>query len=106
MYVVSTLNGPLCPSGKQLSTVLWQSDKARIFDVLKSTTDKNLYYIQVRRPTRAIIGVYAYTFGWKMPAAVSRGRCVADIVTPSVVNPYKFHQFKFIARFRTTFPQT
>ena len=106
VYVVSTLNGPLCPSGQQLSTVLWQKDGAHIFDVLNSKTNKNLYYIQVRRTTKAIIGVYAYQFGWKMPDAVRNGKCVADAVDPSVIDPYRYHQFKWVARFTTTFPQS
>jgi hypothetical protein len=106
VYVVSTLNGPLCPSGQQLSTVLWQKDGARLFDVLKSKTDKNLYYVQVRKASKNLIGVYAYTFGWKMPAAVKNGKCVVDAVSPSVLDPYRYRQFIRIARFKTTFPQS
>ena len=106
VYVVSTLNGPLCPGGAQLSTVLWQKDGARIFDVLKSKTDKNLYYVQVRRSTKALLGVYAYQFGWKMPAAVKNGKCVLYAVSPSVLDPYRLREFRFVAQFKTTFPQS
>ena len=106
MYVVSTLNGPLCPGGVQLSAVLSQRDGARLFDVLKSKTDKNLYYVQVRRITKALLGVYAYEFGWKMPASVKNGKCVLTTVNPSVLVPYRLHEFTFVAQFKTTFPQS
>ncbi len=104
VYVVSTLNGPLCPSGEQLSTVLWQRDKARVFSVLKSRTDNGLYYIRVRKADKTILGVYAYRFGWKAPVGVKNSKCVAVSTDPAVVGPYNANQTKWVANFHTTYP--
>ncbi|HEV3310707.1 MAG TPA: hypothetical protein VG815_09330, partial [Chloroflexota bacterium] len=60
VYVVSTLNAPLCDNGQQLSSVLWSTYNARIFDVSRSLTIRRLYFVQVRTAAHALIGVYAY----------------------------------------------
>lgn len=104
VYVVSTLNAPLCKSGRQLSTVLWTKDGARLFDVLKSTVNGNLYYIQVRTASKTLLGVYAYEFGWKFPTGVRSYHCVAK-AQPGIVKGYGSKAWRFIARFRTTYPQ-
>ncbi|HZT97852.1 MAG TPA: hypothetical protein VFB34_13545 [Chloroflexota bacterium] len=103
VYVVSTLNAPVCPSGEQLSTVLWQRDKARIFAVLKSKTDAGLYYIAVRRADHHLVGVYAYRFGWKLPQGVKKSRCVALASSP-IVTGFKNHDFRWVESFHTTYP--
>lgn len=104
VYAVSTLNAPLCPNGQQLATVLRNQDGARLFDVLKSMADSNLYYIQVRDATKRVLGVYAYRFGWKLPQGVRKSKCVSGATT-AVDSSYRLHQWRWEARFRTTFPQ-
>jgi hypothetical protein len=104
VYAVSTLNAPLCPDGRQLSAVLWNDDAARLFYVDKSAVDKQLYYIQVRSAVRAVLSVYAYRFGWKLPEGVQNYKCVAG-ASAAVVNGYKAHQWRREAQFSTTLPQ-
>lgn len=105
VYVVSTLNAPLCGSGQQLSTVLWNHEDARLFSVLRSTAFQGLYYIQVRTDTRKLVGVYAYRFGWKLPKGVLHGRCVGPSPNGAFVSGYHARNWKFITLFHTTFPQ-
>jgi len=75
-YVVSTLNLPRCPNGQVLSRVLWGHDGARHFDVLKSTSRPELYFVQARSARGHVLAIYAYKFGRVLPVGISRAQCV------------------------------
>jgi hypothetical protein len=103
VYVVSTLNAPLCADGHQLSTELWRNDDARLFDVLQSRNNSNLYFIEVRKANAVLLAVYAYEFGWRMPRGVQRSECVR-LAPPDVIAAYRSGRLVHVARFHTTFP--
>jgi hypothetical protein len=105
VYAVSTLNAPLCSDGRQLSAVLWNDDGARIFDVGKSTANHQLYFIQVRAANKALLSVFAYQFGWKLPQGAQNYQCVTA-AGPDVVAGYRSHAWKFEMQFNSTFPQS
>lgn len=104
VYVVSTLNAPLCDNGQQLSSVLWKTYDARIFDVSRSVTIRRLYFIQVRTAAHELIGVYAYKFGWKLPTGVENGKCVTTAAS-DVLSDYQAHSWRFEIQFSSTYPQ-
>jgi hypothetical protein len=105
VYAVSTLNAPLCGNGQQLSTVLWNAEGSRIFDVSRATTIRNTYFIQVRTVNLSLVGVYAYKFGSKLPTGVTSAKCVAP-ASSGVVAAYASHQWRFEVRFTSTYPQS
>lgn len=104
VYAVSTLNAPLCSNGQQLSTVLWNVQGARLFDVLRSPSNHGLYFVQVRDADARLIGVYSYRFGAKLPSGIQSSRCVA-VAPAGAVTAYKHRAWKFVARFTSTYPQ-
>ena len=106
VYVVSTLNAPVCSSGQQLSTVLWTHDGARFFDVLEGTKDPGIYFIQVRNNSHSLLSVYSYRFGWKLPAGLLHSKCVPPSPNPSIGVTYRAKQWRLLAHFNTTFPQS
>ena len=105
VYAVSTLNAPLCGNGQQLSTVLWNAEGSRIFDVSRATTIRNTYFIQVRTVNLSLLGVYAYKFGSKLPTGVTSAKCVAP-ASSGVVAAYAAHLWRFEVRFTSTYPQS
>lgn len=105
VYAVTTLNAPLCDNGQQLSTVLWTRDGARVFDVLGSKQNPNLYYVVAHKADRTTLGVYAYEFGWKLPKGVRSSECV-NPAPADVVAGFQRGQLVRVGRFKTTFPQS
>lgn len=104
-YVVSLLNLPRCAGNRPLSKVLRETEGARSFGIMESTFRPNLYYVVVRQETGAVIGVYAYRFGWKMPRGVRGGRCVREAPAASTAVFLRVPLIE-VGRYHTTFPES
>lgn len=106
VYVVSTLNLPICSNGRLLSTVLRKREKASLFTVLKSRIYHNLYYVRVRNSAHTLLGVYAYRFGWKMPLGLMSGRCVRPVHRTTIRVGYRLRTWMAVGWFHSTYPQS
>jgi hypothetical protein len=104
VYVVTTLNAPVCADGNQLSSDLHDGG-ARLYDVSRSTVDRQLYFIQVRASDKTLLGVYTYRFGWQLPQGVQSYKCVVA-ASSNIDGQYKAHDWKQEAEFDSTFPQS
>lgn len=104
VYVVSTLNAPLCGDNQQLSSVLKNDYGARLYYVARSTAMRDVYYVLVRQADQSPVGVFVYKFGWKLPQGVQDPRCVA-IASPKIGNSFNSHRWKIEAHFTSTYPQ-
>lgn len=98
VYVVSTLNLPLCRNGQELSTILRVHDGARIFDVLESTIRPDLYFVRVRTSRERTLAVYAYQIGWTVPLGLRGEQCVRR-ARAEIVALYRRPAVRFLARF-------
>lgn len=103
IYVVTKLNLPLCSDGRQLKTVLSRLG-ARFYDVLSSTANRDLYFIEVRTAINRLLGVYAYRFGALLPRGVQGSRCVRP-ASATVIKLYRSDALTPVIRFNTTTPE-
>jgi hypothetical protein len=99
IYVLSTLNLPLCGSGRPLGGVL-QRDGAT-FMVYRSTRDDSLYFIRVGVGDHS--AVYAYRMGWALPRGVVSARCV-DPAGPDIAATYRSGELTKLGTFSSTLP--
>lgn len=103
VYVVSTLNLPLCSRGRKLSTVLRGSLHASYFDVYESRMRPNVYFIRVNTAQRRLLSVYGYELGRTLPLGVWHAICVS--AAPDWLRAlYRPDAVQWIARLSSTTP--
>jgi hypothetical protein len=105
VYVVSTLNLLGRSHGGNIQQVLQRLNVSHI-DVYADTVQSNLYFIELKRDSGALVGSLAYEMGWAKPRRVtwSAGKGVPT-VDPAIVQDYRVDAKALIGSFTSTLPQ-